>query len=119
MSFVVCHAQQVQIVEDPAITEMMSVWVNSNRINPRISGWRVQLLSSTDRRQIEEGKAKFKSQFPGIRVDWFQEKPYYKLRAGAFLSKSEAMGLIFELKAAYPSAYAAQDFNIHPRDFLE
>lgn len=97
----------------------MAAWVSSNRDQSRVSGWRVQLMSVTDRKQAEEGKAKFRAQFPDIHADWMHEKPYYKLRVGVFRTRREAMSLIFELKDSYPGAYPAQDNNIHPREFIE
>lgn len=119
VSFSSVWAQQVQINEAPAISEMMTNWVTLNRDQTRISGWRVQLMSVTDRKQVEEGKAKFRAQFPDIHADWAHEKPYYKLRVGVFRTKREAMSLIQTLKDFYPGAYPAQDNNIHPREFIE
>jgi SPOR domain len=112
------NAQKIQINEDPAITEMMSVWTKSNNDNPKMAGWRVQILSSTDRKQVEDGKIKFKSLYPNIHADWMQEKPYYKLRIGAFTSKLEALAMMLAIKANYPGAYTVQDANIHPREIL-
>jgi hypothetical protein len=112
------NAQKVQINEDPAITEMMSVWTQSNTERPKIAGWRIQILSSTDRKQVEDGKGKFKSLYPNMQADWVQEKPYYKLRIGAFTSKLEALAMMLEIKDNYPGAYAVQDPNIQPRELL-
>jgi SPOR domain len=112
------NAQKVQINEDPAITEMMSVWTQSNTERPKIVGWRIQILSSTDRKQVEDGKGRFKGLYPNIQADWVQEKPYYKLRIGAFASKLEAMSMMVDIKDNYPGAYVVQDFNIQPREIL-
>ena len=113
------QAQSVQVNMDPAVEKLLSNWTNQNRSNPRMEGWRVQILSSTDRQQVEAGKAQFVSLYPGILATWVHEKPYYKLRVGVFRSQQEAMGFMQEIKDNYSGAYAVKDSNIHPRDFLE
>ena len=112
-------AQEVQINVDPAVEQLISAWISSNRLNPGIEGWRVQLLSTTDRAQVEAGKRQFLSMYPTVPADWVHEKPYYKLRVGAFHTRSEAQAFLTVLKDSYPGAYPARDPNIHPRDFLE
>ncbi len=117
-NFTTVFSQNIEISESPAIAGLMENWANANRNKPEVSGWRVQLLSSTDRRQVEDGKLRFQTQFPEIPVDWVHDKPYYKLRAGAFRSKREAMALVFALQDVWTGAYPAKDNKIHPRDFL-
>lgn len=112
-------AQEVQLNEDPAAARLFQAWVRANRANPRIAGWRVQIMSSTDRQMIETAKTRFRQQFPEVPADWYHEPPYYKLRVGAFRNRAEAAAFIAGvLKDAYPGAYPAQDPNIHPREFL-
>lgn len=97
---------------------MVREWVNNNRAEPRISGWRVQVMASTDRQQVESSRDRFRIDYPNVPADWVLEKPYYKLRVGAFRSKQEAIGFISSLEG-WPGAYPTKDANIHPRDFLE
>lgn len=112
------YAQEVQINEDPSITQLMRTWTNNNRATPHIDGWRVQVMASTDRQQVEDGRMRFKTYYPDVPADWVHEKPYYKLRVGAFRSRLEAMAFIAQL-VEFPGAYPARDQHIHPRDFLE
>ncbi|MEO6037476.1 MAG: SPOR domain-containing protein [Saprospiraceae bacterium] len=111
-------AQEIQLNEDPKVAALQRNWVNANRTNPRVDGWRVQIIASTDRTQVEEGRNRFRQLYPDVVADWVQEKPYYKLRVGAFRSKLEALAFGSRL-VEYPGAYPARDANIHPRDFLE
>ncbi len=111
-------AQEIQINEEPKITQLLRNWVNHNRTSPAIEGWRVQIMAGTDRQQVEDGRNRFRQRYPDISADWIQEKPYYKLRVGAFRSKLEAQAFIATLEG-YPGSYPAKDVNIHPRDFLE
>ncbi len=111
-------SQEIQINESPQLSQLMKNWVNNNRVNPKIDGWRVQLMASTDRQQIEDGKNRFKMAYPSEKADWVHEKPYYKLRAGAFRTKQEAVAFI-SLLYDFAGAYPVKDPQIHPRDFLE
>ena len=111
-------AQEVQLNEDPKISSLFKAWVNNNRATPQISGWRVQIMASTDRVQVETGRERFRQEYPDVPADWTLEKPYYKLRVGAYRTKQEALAFISEL-TGWPGAYPAKDSNIHPRDFIE
>lgn len=111
-------AQEVQITEDPKITQLVKAWVSDNRSNPVVEGWRVQIMASTDRTQIEQGRNRFRTEYPDVAASWVQEQPYYKLRVGAFRTRQEALDFISTL-SNWAGAYPAKDANIHPRDFLE
>lgn len=111
-------AQEIQLNEPPPVANLMKAWVNNNRANPRVDGWRVQIMASTDRTQIEGGRTHFRSLYPDTPADWVHEPPYYKLRAGAFRTRQQALAFIATL-TEFPGAYPAKDPNIHPRDFLE
>lgn len=113
-------AQDIRLNAEPAIDLLFNTWISSNRRDPHLEGWRLQILSTPDRLRVEEGKTFFLSNYPDIPADWVQEKPYYKLRVGAFRTRLEAMSFLnAELKDSYPGAYPAKDPNIHPRDFLK
>lgn len=115
----IAGAQDVQVNMDPAIEQLVRTWVAQNRANPRIDGWRIQIVSSTDRQRVDATKTQFLNQYPTMLADWVHEKPYYKLRVGAFHTRQEAMSFLLQLKYTYPDAYPTRDPNIHPRDFLE
>ncbi len=111
-------AQEVQLNEDPKVSQLVRNWTNSNRSNPRVNGWRVQIMATTDRQQVEDARNRFRTQYPDVPAEWAHEKPYYKLRVGAFRNKLEAQAFLATL-TDYAGAYPAKDANIHPRDFLE
>jgi len=110
--------QNVYVKEATIVSRIMFHLVQQNQLNQVVSGWRVQILATTDRRQLEEVKAEFQRQYPGVLVDWKHDKPYYKLRAGAFADKLAATQLLHRLKKEYPSAYPAKDNEIPPRQLL-
>ncbi len=111
-------AQSVQVNEDYGITRMLERHSHTHKSKTEVSGWRVQILSTTDRMRMEQAKEDFLNNYPAERVEWEHAKPYYRLRVGAFPTKLEAIKLLYELKKDYPSAYPAMDNTINPRDFL-
>ena len=110
--------QDIQLNEDPKVTQVMNSWIASNRSDPRLEGWRVQIMASTDRSQVEQARTRFRTDYPEVAATSVQEQPYYKLRVGAFRTKQQALAFIAVLNG-WPGAYPAKDTNIHPRDFLE
>lgn len=112
------NAQEIQLNEDPKIAQLLRNWTNENRATPSVEGWRVQVTASTDREQVEQSRTRFRLEYPDVPIMIFPEKPYYKLRVGAFRTKQEALAFIATL-GTWPGAYPAKDPNIHPRDFLE
>ncbi|MFN4079739.1 MAG: SPOR domain-containing protein [Saprospiraceae bacterium] len=111
-------AQELQINEEPAIGALMDRWTRQNRSGATVSGWRVQLAAATERNQAEQGKLRFLSVYPNVPADWTHEKPYYKLRAGAFRSRAEAQAFAAEVQQLFPGAFPARENAIPARDFV-
>lgn len=110
--------QNIQIKEDPAISNLMGQYIEGNRQKPYISGWRLQILATTDRPKLDETLNNFKVQYPFVPITWIHERPYYLLRVGAYHSKLQAMSLQQLLRGAYPGSYLVQDNQISPIDFI-
>lgn len=108
----------VSIVANSKITKMMDRFVQINQSKSFIEGWRIQLLATSDRQRVESAKLRFQTLYPNIYADWKHSAPYYKLRAGAFASKLEAIRMLYVLKRDYPSAYPAKDNSIRPSELV-
>ena len=104
---------------DPAVASLMKRYVDGNKSTKTISGWRIQLMATTDRQKVEDALKKFESLYPNINADWVQSKPYYKLRAGAFTTKRDAIATQYLLKNDYPTAYPVQDGEIKPEELTK
>jgi SPOR domain len=114
------HAQKnIKVEEEYNIARMMSRFAEINKTQTTTSGWRIQLVATTDRRKMEETRESFLRNYPGISIDWEHAKPYYRLRAGAFKTKLEAIRVLEQLKKDYPSAFPAQVDNIEVQDLIE
>ena len=115
---ILSSAQGVIIKEDYLVKRLMERYVELNRSGHGISGWRIQLLATTDRTKMEKAKENFQAKYPTIPVTWVHASPYFKLRAGAYESKLMAIQILQQLKSDFPSAYPAKDNNINPVEFL-
>jgi hypothetical protein len=112
------QAQNVIIEADEPIQQMMDRYVELNKSRNFVEGWRVQILATPDRQRLETVKQSFKYRYPNIPVDWEHAKPYYKLRAGAFESKLEAMRLKYILQQDYSGIYLVKDDRIRPSELI-
>jgi hypothetical protein len=100
------------VEEEYTVSRMMARFGELNKMKSTVPGWRIQLVATTDRRKMEATKEAFMRKHPYISIDWQHAKPYYRLRAGAFKTKLEAMRVLDRLKKDYPSAFPAKDASI-------
>ena len=100
---------QVTIIEPPAISNAMRIFVEQNKGVKEINAWRVQVLATTDRRQMEEAKRQFERLFPDMQAEWSHEQPYYKIKVGAYLKRREAMSVCQEVKKNFRQAITVFD----------
>ena len=104
--------------EDAPIVAMMDRFAEANKSRTYMDGWRVQVLATPDRQRLESVKQSFQYRYPSIPVDWVHSAPYYKLRAGAFASKLEALRLKYILEQDYPGIYLVKDDAIRPQELI-
>lgn len=95
--------------EDPGIARMMSEFVAYNKGHQEIRGWRVQILVTTDRRLMENARAKFRARYPDYELLFTHENPFYHLKTGAFLTQSRARPFLRTLQRHFPSAFIVAD----------
>lgn len=101
---------QVNVIEDAPIGAMMTKFEQLNKSDLTISGWRLQVMATTDRYKVEREMEKLKSLYPNLKnVDWEHSKPYYKLRAGAFTTRLDALRVKNQISKNFNGAYPAKD----------
>jgi hypothetical protein len=100
------------------ITQMVERYVENNKSKTNIEGWRLQILATTDRQKLEQVMETFRYLYPSIATNWVHNRPYYKLRAGAFLTKLEALRLKYVLQTEYPGSYPVKDQDIKPAELM-
>lgn len=111
-------AQKIQIKEEPLITQMMNAYVEGNKLKNEVEGWRIEILATNNREQMESVMQSFQYRYPNLPIDWVHVNPYFKLRVGAFATKLEATHMLHILKKDYPSAYRVLDNKMKPEELI-
>lgn len=102
-------AQGIQVTEHGNIRTVMNQYINQNKTDPTVEGWRIQIISTDDRRKMESFKAKFEQAYPGMFLEWEHRNPWYLVKVGAFKTKLELQAFIQELKDDFPQAIPIKD----------
>lgn len=109
--------QQQVFEESEATSAMMDHYIQVNKTQKEVEGWRIQLLTTTDRREMDRVLYKFKAKYPDEPVAWKHISPYYHVKVGAYQTKLELQGFLIELKKEFPSAIAVRE-KIEKTDLL-
>jgi hypothetical protein len=116
--FTAASYAQVTVKEDPSITRLMQTYEQSNKEEPIVRGWRIQIMTTNDRSQMEAGLLKFERLYPHISYKWEHNPPYYQVRIGAFEKKYDLEAYLIEFKQEFPSSIPVQD-DITKTEILE
>ncbi|HJW28753.1 MAG TPA: SPOR domain-containing protein [Saprospiraceae bacterium] len=98
-----------QLVESPQITSLMDQWKTYNLEHQELTGWRIQILATVDRRQMENVKRRFENIYPEYPVHMTHNEPYFQLKTGAFLTMQKAQAFLKMLQHDYPGAIPVTD----------
>ena len=100
---------EVNINTSATITQMMEQFTSKNKSEQTIKGWRIQIITTNDRRKMETARSKFASLYPGVKVNWNHVAPYYRVKVGAYENKMQLMGFLLELKEDFPGVIPVMD----------
>ncbi len=100
---------QIIIDEQPEVQSLMRMFTQKGKEETSINGWRIKIISTTDRRAMENAKYAFQRYFPGYAISQAYENPYYSLKVGAFESRMELESLFSRIKRDFPNALPYRD----------
>ena len=100
---------QVSVFEEPSVTRMMNAYIGQARSSTHVQGWRIQLVTTNDRRKMETVRGKFASLYPGIDISWKHVNPYYHVQIGAYRTKLELQNFLLRIKSDFPNAIPVRD----------
>ncbi len=98
-----------QIIEPALVSDLIERWKIYNLNNREIRGWRIQLLATVDRRQMESVQRAFENKYPDYPTHVANNQPYFHLKAGAFLTTQKAQAFLKKLQRDYPAAIIVAD----------
>jgi len=95
---------QVNVVEDDQVAQMLRNYQSNERAETTIKGYRIQIITTPDRRKMESVRAKFTSMYPDVRMEWNHVSPYYLVSVGAYETKMDLMDFMIDLKKDFRDA---------------
>jgi len=105
----------IVVVKDARVDQLVRRQMEINEETTRDSrrsmpGYRIQVISSTDRNKVFAAKSKIYQQFPDLKPYVLYQPPYYKLRVGNFKTQPEAEDFEKQLSSLFPSGlYVLRD----------
>ena len=95
--------------EEVEVRELMDKFERIGKSNEFINGWRIKIVNTTDRREMERAKYKFSQLFPDSRSTSSYENPYYSVRTGAFEKRIDLEPFLVTLKEQFRNAIPVRD----------
>ncbi|MEN0046473.1 MAG: SPOR domain-containing protein [Bacteroidota bacterium] len=118
-TFALSVAKAQVVVNEPAtISDMLDRYVQLNKRSSKVTGWRILIHATRNRVEMENVLRKFQFNYPNINATWVHDRPYYKVRAGAFESKLEAQRLLHVIRRDYPDASTIRDTNMNMGELI-
>ena len=105
----ICAQGTVKVNTSANVDKMMDQFTTANKAENTIKGWRIQIITTNDRRKMESARSKFSSLYPDIEVKWNHVAPYYRVKVGAYETKMQLMGFLLELKEEFPGVIPVMD----------
>jgi SPOR domain len=105
----VCTSMHGQLIESPEITSLVERWKAYNLEHQELTGYRIQILATVDRRQMETAKRKFENIYPEFPIHSTHNDPYFQLKTGAFITMQKAQAFLKMLQKDYPAAIPVTD----------
>ena len=100
---------QVTFIEEPEITAIMNKLELEGKSDPYIDGWRIKIISTTDRRAFENARYLMQRTYPDHTFTTQYENPYYSIKVGAFETRIDVEYWLVRLKQDFASALPFRD----------
>jgi hypothetical protein len=109
-------ADTIVVYKDARLDVLSSKQAAVNKLNAKMTsngqykGYRLQVLNSHSREEAFKAKADLAQLFPDQKVYVLYQSPYFKVRIGNFIEKSDAVLFKDQLAKKYPqNAYIVED----------
>lgn len=105
----------VNIHADPRLAVAVNKPASANRpFIGKVRGYRVQIYNGNDRKKASQIKLDFMRMFPGVRSYLVYNNPQFRVRAGDFRSRKDALELYNKLSAKFnPSMVVPDVVNVN------
>ena len=100
---------QVTLQEELEVSNFMSKYSEKNGQSSSVKAWKIQIITTNERRDMEKAISEFHQYFPDYETNWFHENPYYKVKVGAFETKEDLFAFLLAVKQYFPGAIPVVD----------
>ncbi len=80
--------------------------------------YRISVLITRDRREMEAERSRFRRTFPEDELKWSYDQPYYSLKTGYYLLERESWADLLRIRRMYPNAILSID-RMTAEEYLE
>lgn len=110
---------QVFFSEDVKIKILMDQYEDLGKSEEFIDGWRIKLISTTNRREMENARYRLQRSYPDVLYTMSHENPYYSLKVGAFETRFDVEPLLAQFKEDFSGAIPFRDKIMKTELFVE
>ncbi|MEZ4911016.1 MAG: hypothetical protein R2774_09145 [Saprospiraceae bacterium] len=96
--------QNIQLNASHSVEKLMEDFVEHGKSEETIKAWRIQIITTDDRRAMEQAMSTFSGLYPGVAMDWKHIAPYYQVRVGYYETKNKMMPFLLEVRKTFNSA---------------
>jgi hypothetical protein len=113
---------QISIIQEEKLDEILMMFMEQNRELSGIPCYWIRIFSGSAHNAREEAykqKGSFLTKYEGIRNIVIYDDPNFKVYAGGYRSKSEALKLLNKIKRDFPTAFIVYDIIDFPEKPVE
>ena len=105
---------EVLVIKDPLIDSLIAKRVDVYRTSGEVKigkpivssyGYRVQIFYGSDRREVFNQQARFRTLYPRLNTYLIYKEPNYYVRVGDFRTRLEAQRLMSEIRPTFPTLF--------------
>ena len=100
---------QVEIQEDVKVSSLMNRYELMGKEESYINGWRIKIISTTNRRSFERAESLLRNYYPNQVYVADYENPYYSIKLGAFETRFDVEPFLTSFKEEFPDAIPFRD----------
>ena len=100
---------QVTFTEQPQVRSLMEHNISVGQGEEMIEGWRIKVISTTNRRAVETAAARLTRDYPEYSFQRDYEAPYYSLKVGAYETRFDVEPVLGMFKKDFSSAIPFRD----------
>lgn len=109
---------QASIQEEASVNSTINKFISLNNQTTSLKGWKIQIVTTNDRREMEQAIAKLNQKYPHLEYDWKHASPYYQLKVGAYEEKADLQNMLITLKQDFRSAIPVMD-EVEKQDLVK